>query len=154
LNIGTEDRKGTDLVRETRGLYSKSQLNFTGHIEGNNLFNGSCDVIVCEGFVGNVVLKVAEGLSESFFKRLGDDLRAANASEQAVVGRFLSRFQAEHDYAEYGAAPLLGVNGICMISHGRSDARAIKNALKVTRKLVQNRLREHILEGLEKCPDE
>ncbi len=152
LNIGTEDQKGNDLVRETRELYARSTLNFIGHIEGNNVFNGTCDVIVCEGFVGNVVLKVAEGLSEAFFRRLRDDLTAANPADQSVVGRFLARFQNEHDYAEYGAAPLLGVNGLCMISHGRSDARAIRSALRVTRRLVTDRLVQHMMEGLAASP--
>jgi glycerol-3-phosphate acyltransferase PlsX len=148
LNVGSEEGKGNELVKETLRLFSKSSLNFVGHIEGNEIFEGRTDVVVCEGFVGNVVLKAAEGLYETIAARLVEFLheteKTADATFTGKLGEWLKRVQARMDYAEYGGAPLLGVNGLCMISHGRSDARAIRNALLLAARFTRNRVLEQI----------
>jgi glycerol-3-phosphate acyltransferase PlsX len=152
LNVGSEEGKGTDLVKETMQLFAKSSLNFTGHVEGNEIFEGRPDVVVCEGFVGNVVLKAAEGLYETIAGRLSDfkseTERTADPGFSTKLGEWLRRFQSRLDYAEYGGAPLLGVNGLCMISHGRSDARAIRNALLLAARFTRNRVLEQISQRL------
>jgi glycerol-3-phosphate acyltransferase PlsX len=130
LNVGSEEGKGTDLEKETAALFSNSQVNFIGNIEGNDIFNGRADVIVCDGFVGNVVLKTAEGLYEVLSDRLKGLFSALEgAPGTGGVSDAVRTFRRNMDYAEQGGAPLLGINGIVMISHGRSDARAIRNAL-------------------------
>ncbi len=132
MNIGSEEGKGTELVRETAALFQGSNLNFIGNIEGNDVFPGRCDVIVCEGFVGNVVLKTAEGLSEMVeakLKSLVATVASGDPSRAGQLGELLKKFQGDMDYAEHGGAPLLGLNALVLISHGRSDARAIRNAL-------------------------
>lgn len=148
LNVGSEEGKGNDLVKETVQLFSKSTLNFVGHVEGNEIFEGQTDVVVCEGFVGNVVLKASEGLYETIAGRLVEFLHETEKTSDAqFTGRladWLRRFKAKMDYAEYGGAPLLGVNGLCMISHGRSDARAIRNALLLAARFTRTRVLEQI----------
>jgi glycerol-3-phosphate acyltransferase PlsX len=148
LNVGSEEGKGNELVKETMQLFAKSNLNFTGHIEGNEIFEGRTDVVVCEGFVGNVVLKASEGLYETIAGRLNEfrheTEKTADPSFSVKLGEWLRRFQSRLDYAEYGGAPLLGVNGLCMISHGRSDARAIRNALLLAARFTRNRVLEQI----------
>jgi len=151
LNVGSEEAKGTELVRETKKLFDGSKLNFVGHIEGNQLVDGAADVVVCEGFVGNVVLKVAEGLYETFTSALKSTLAETRELEPGLVrvlGDFQGRFKKRMDYAEYGGAPLLGVNGLCLISHGRSDPRAIRNALLLAARFTRNRVLEQIYEEL------
>lgn len=135
LNIGSEEGKGTDLLRETAALFAqdRSDLRFIGNIEGTDVFTGHCDVIVCEGFVGNVVLKTSEGLYEVIAAKLKDiaqgmGLGASGGSVDVLTGLF-QRFKKNMDWAEYGGAPLLGLNGLVLISHGRSDYRAISNAI-------------------------
>jgi phosphate acyltransferase len=148
LNVGSEEGKGNELVKETQQLFSKSTLNFTGHIEGNEIFEGRTDVVVCEGFVGNVVLKASEGLYEVIAGRLTEFLHETSKTSDpqftTKLGDWLQRFKTRMDYAEYGGAPLLGVNGLCLISHGRSDARAIKNALLLAAKFTRNRVLHQI----------
>lgn len=151
LNVGSEEAKGNELVRETKKLFDGSGLNFIGHIEGNQLVDGAADVVVCEGFVGNVVLKVAEGLYESFSGALKTTLAETKEQDPGllkVLGDFLARFRQRMDYAEYGGAPLLGVNGLCLISHGRSDARAIRNAILLAARFTRQRVLEGITEEL------
>lgn len=132
LNIGEEEGKGTGLVKETSRLFAQGGVNYIGNVEGNDVFSGRCDVIVCEGFVGNVVLKTAEGLFEAIASRikgfLGELASSGSASGGGSDALFKS-FGARLDWAEHGGAPLLGVNGLVLISHGRSDERAIYNAL-------------------------
>lgn len=134
LNIGSEEGKGTELVRETAALFQKApDLNYIGHVEGNDVFTGRCDVVVCEGFVGNVVLKTAEGVFEAITGRVkaifAESAGAADAGASAGIGAIFSRLKEKMDWAETGGAPLLGLDGLVLISHGRSDARAIKNAI-------------------------
>lgn len=130
LNIGSEEGKGTSLVRETGELFGGGKLNYVGHIEGNDVFTGHCDVIVCEGFVGNVVLKVSEGLYEAITDRFRElALEVGPQGGEQAIGTVFESLKGRMDWAEYGGAPLLGVNGLVLISHGRAHARAICNAL-------------------------
>lgn len=142
LNIGEEDSKGTGFEKEAHKLMSEKVKNFIGNIEANEVYTGKCDCIICDGFVGNVVLKVSEGLMEASGKLIK---REVKKDPLAMIGAFLMKGRLKHvkklvDYSEYGGAPLLGVNGIVMISHGRSSAKAIKNAIKATMREVEHSL--------------
>ncbi|MFH0947049.1 MAG: phosphate acyltransferase PlsX [Planctomycetota bacterium] len=153
LSIGEEDAKGGPLIQKTRELFHQSDLNFVGNIEGQDLFSGRCDVIVCEGFVGNVVLKVSEGLG-SFMARLMESgvRQHANDAEGGVWKKVGKELFAKTDYAEYGGAPLLGTDGLIVICHGRSGRRAIANALRVSKQFLLAGVNEKIVEGLAKGP--
>jgi glycerol-3-phosphate acyltransferase PlsX len=131
LSIGEEETKGNDLTRDAHRLLKAAPINFIGNVEGREIYSGSADVIVCDGFTGNVVLKTSEGLVETVETLLGDELRGTFSSQ---VGYLLSRrafrrFRRRVDYSEYGGAPLLGVAGLAIIGHGRSSAKAIRNAI-------------------------
>jgi len=131
LSIGEEPSKGNELTKETFKLLKKIDINFIGNIESKDVFMGEADVVVCDGFVGNVFLKTSEGIAEVFMKMLR---REIGRSSLGKVGYLLMKpairgFKTEIDYAEYGGAPLLGINGSCFISHGRSTAKAIKSAV-------------------------
>ncbi len=150
LNIGEEEGKGTDFMKETHALFEKSRVNFIGNVEGKDLFSGKCDIIVCDGFVGNVALKVAESLAEAmqvFLKRhlMSNPLGLLGA---LLLKTSFTRFKKEMDYSEYGGAPLLGVNGVVIIGHGRSNARAIKNAIRVSKEEVERKFNEKIVEAV------
>ncbi|MBI3753776.1 MAG: phosphate acyltransferase PlsX [Deltaproteobacteria bacterium] len=155
LSNGEEEGKGNDLTRETHEILKDSSfhyLNYLGYVEGRDIFSGDVDVVVCDGFVGNVVLKVTEGTAEALVSMLKKEIMA---SLPAKLGALLARGALEKvkkkvDYAEYGGAPLLGIDGIGIISHGASDARAIKNAVKVASECARNKLNRHLLEELEK----
>jgi len=152
LNVGSEETKGTDFAKESYKLLQESGLNFIGNVEGRDIFTGDTDVIVCDGFVGNVVLKVSESLAEAVKTLLKAEL---TKSKLTKLGAFLSRsaFKAlakETDYSEYGGAPLLGLNGRCFISHGSSNAKAIKNAIKVAIDFMSHHINDHIVEGIER----
>jgi glycerol-3-phosphate acyltransferase PlsX len=150
LNIGEEEGKGTDFFKEAHELFQKSHLKFIGNVEGKDLYSGKSDIIVCDGFVGNVALKVSESLAESlqiFLKR------HIKSSMWGILGYLLMRgsfkaFKKEIDYSEYGGAPLLGVNGVVIIGHGRSNANAVKNAIQVAQEEVERKFNEKILEAL------
>jgi len=152
LNIGEEETKGTDFVKETHSLLSQSRLNFLGNVEGRDIFTGDCDVIVCDGFVGNVVLKVSESVAFTIVEFLKRELK------QSVLARFsvlLARsafqsFKKKVDYAEYGGAPLLGVKGPVIIGHGSSNRKAIKNAIRVAWEFQEKLVNKHITEEIEK----
>lgn len=152
LNIGEEDAKGNDLAKETYTLLSNSNLHFIGNIEGREIFDNKADIVICEGFVGNVLLKFAEGLSMSLLSTIKTE---AMKGFWTRLGLFLCRpafepLRAKLDFTEYGGVPLLGVNGICIICHGRSDSKAIKNAIKVAITLSKNKINEHIISEVEK----
>jgi len=152
LNVGAEETKGTDFVKQSRSLLKESGLNFIGNVEGRDIFTGKTDVIVCDGFVGNVVLKVSESLADAIKTLLKNELTKSKITK---FGAFLSKsaFKAlakETDYSEYGGAPLLGLNGRCFISHGRSSAKAIKNAIRVAAEFMSHRINEHITEGIKR----
>lgn len=138
ISNGEEDCKGNELTKETFKLLKSSGLNFMGNIEGKDLFSGQVDVVVCDGFIGNIVLKTSEGLAETIFKMLKSEI---TKSFFAKIGYLLMKpafrnFKKNTDYDEYGGAPLLGINGTCIISHGRSSPKAIKNAIKVANQLA------------------
>lgn len=150
LSIGTEDHKGNELTREALGLLRKLPVNFMGNVEGRDLYNGRLDVIVCDGFIGNVALKISEGMVEAIASLLKEALASTFSSKVGYVlsRRALRRFKKRVDYSEYGGAPLLGVKGVCMIAHGGSNANAIKNAIRVAAEFVQGRVNEKIEQEL------
>jgi glycerol-3-phosphate acyltransferase PlsX len=129
MNIGSEEGKGTSLLQETSELLSKvKHIDFVGNVEGNDVFTGQCHVIVAEGFTGNVILKTAEGLHEMVAHRLADLGKIIVASGREASAAY-QRFQHVLDYSEHGGAPLLGINGLVLIAHGRSGPKAIRNAI-------------------------
>ncbi|HEY4839602.1 MAG TPA: phosphate acyltransferase PlsX [Candidatus Acidoferrales bacterium] len=150
LSIGEEESKGNELVRETFARLKKTPLNFVGNVEGKEIFAGDVDVIVCDGFIGNVALKISEGVAQ----HIGGMLKKAlNSTLSAQVGAMFSRsafqeFKRQIDYSEYGGAPLLGVRGVTVIGHGRSNANAVKNAIRVATELVRSKVGEKIEEEL------
>lgn len=150
LTIGEEGGKGNLLVKETYGLLKNSSLNFIGNVEGRDVFQGDVDVIVCDGFVGNICLKVSEGLAEAAMQMLRNEILK---SLPAKIGYLLARpafraFKKRVDYAEYGGAPLLGINGTGIVCHGKSNAQAIKNAIFEAAKMVKNNVNNDILTSL------
>lgn len=151
LSIGEEESKGNELTREAfKELEEERSLNFIGNVEGREVFSGAADIIVCDGFTGNIALKISESAAEFFIVSLKEEL------EKGLVGKLgalltrgaFRRFKKRVDYTEYGGAPLLGVGGMCIISHGRSTAKAIKNAIRVAAECVENKVIEHIRKGI------
>ncbi len=150
LNIGEEESKGTELLKETYRLLRDSGLNFIGNIEGRDFFSGKVDCIVCDGFVGNVTLKLTESILEMMITLISKEIKK---NLLAQVGAILCKpafdsIRKETNYEDAGGAPLLGVNGVVIISHGISSARAIQNAIRVGRDAVAKRINEHIIEGI------
>src|SRR6266581_5142934 len=154
LSIGEEDHKGNDLTREAFALLKQLRLNFLGNVEGRDLYNGRADVIVCDGFIGNVALKISEGLVEAVSALLKDALSSTFSSKVGYVlsRRALRHFKKRMDYSEYGGAPLLGVKGACIICHGRSNPNAIKNAVRVAAEFAEGRINEKIERELAQAP--
>ena len=151
LSIGEEELKGNDLVRLTAEGLRKIPFNFIGNVEGRDLFSGKVDVIVCDGFVGNICLKLSEGLADAIGAMLKEELSLGFGSR---IGYLLMKpafrnFQKKVDYAEYGGIPLLGVNGVVVIGHGASGPRAVMNAIRVAKEAIRNRINDHVLEGLQ-----
>jgi glycerol-3-phosphate acyltransferase PlsX len=150
LSIGEEVGKGNTLVKETYARLAASSLNFVGNVEGRDVFQGNVDVIVCDGFVGNICLKLSEGLASAAMRMLKDEIMKSTI---AKIGYLLARpafraFAKRVDYAEYGGAPLLGINGVGIIGHGKSSACAIKNAILEAAKMVEMQVTEKIAVGL------
>lgn len=148
LSIGEEGGKGNILVKKSHELFQQSSLNYIGNVEGRDTFQGDVDVMVCDGFVGNVCLKLSEGLAEAVMGMLGEEIAK---SLKAKLGYLLARdafvsFKKRVDYAEYGGAPLLGIRGNAIICHGRSNAVAIKNAIRVAAEMARNKVNDRILE--------
>ena len=146
LSVGEEEGKGNDLTREAFQLLKALPLYFIGNVEGRDIYNGQCDVIVCDGFVGNVALKTSEGLLKLVREMLRDSLRS---TVTAQVGALLSRkafnaFKRRLDPSEYGGAPLLGVRGVCIIGHGSSDERAIMNGVRVAAEFAKAGVNEQV----------
>ncbi len=141
LSVGEENAKGTMLVKQAHEqMQACEAINFVGNVEGRDLFRGSCDVVICDGFVGNITLKLAEGLSEGLMKTIVKEIALASPELAAKFDPVVKRVWANHDYAEYGGAPLLGVDGVCIICHGRSDHVAIRNAVRVAAEYVERDL--------------
>ena len=153
LNIGEEETKGNEQVKETyQILKNMTTINFTGNAEGRDIPTGKFDVIVCDGFVGNVVLKFAEGLAHTIFKVIKESIDAGGVPVKLaalLLAPVLTNLSKRLDASEYGGAPLLGVNGYCIISHGSSDAKAICNAIRVANEFVSGNVSEHIKTALE-----
>ncbi|MFH1045375.1 MAG: phosphate acyltransferase PlsX [Candidatus Omnitrophota bacterium] len=150
LSIGQEASKGTDFTKKAFSLLSQSRVNFIGNVEGPDIFNGRCDVIVCDGFVGNIVLKVSESLAENLAALLKRELGESFITR---IGALFSKsallaMKREMDYTEYGGAPLLGIDGNCVICHGRSTGKAIKNALKVSAEFVTYQVNQSIIDSI------
>lgn len=150
LNIGSEESKGNDLTQKAYALLKDAPLNFIGNVEGRDIPYGRADVVVCEGFVGNVLLKTMEGLAGALFDLIKEKI-TANLTRKLgamAVKPGLKEIARQMDYAEYGGAPLLGVNGISVVCHGSSKAKAVMNAVRVAQECVQVRLIEQIQKGL------
>lgn len=149
MNVGEEDAKGNDLVKKTRQfLKSDPSLNFVGNLEGRDIFEGKCDVVICEGFLGNVVLKLTEGLVDMIFTALAHEVRNRNKLMALWFKSVAKTIFKKYDYHEYGGALLLGVNGVSVICHGSSKARTIKNAILASKKFAAKRINEKIVERL------
>jgi phosphate acyltransferase len=150
LSIGEEDAKGTSMVKEARRLMrDEPQINFVGNVEGRDLFRGVLDVVVCDGFVGNIMLKFTEGIAEGLFQTILAELSEFAPDLLDQFKPVMKKIYGRHDWQEYGGAPLLGVGGYCLICHGRSEARAIKNAIRVGKQLVQSGVNPKIVEEIE-----
>lgn len=145
VSIGEEEAKGNHLVREARNLIKNdSSLHFIGNVEGRDLFSGIGNVFICDGFVGNVILKLTEGLAEGLFKTIFREIGQEDAHLAQQWQPIVERIWARHDFAEYGGAPLLGINTVAIICHGRSDQRAIGNAIRVARDFLTKDLNAQI----------
>lgn len=142
LNVGTEETKGNELTKAAYGLLSNGPINFVGNVEARDLMQGNCDVLVCDGFVGNILLKTMEGTASGILSALKTEFTKSLWSKlaAAVLKPGLSAFKKKLDYTEYGGAPLLGIDGVLIKSHGSSDANAIKNAVRQARTALQNEL--------------
>jgi glycerol-3-phosphate acyltransferase PlsX len=146
LSIGEEEHKGNELTRAVTPLLKSLPIHFIGNVEGRDIYTGDIDVVVCDGFIGNVALKVSEGLVDMISKMLRESLEETITRK---IGYVLARtafqdFKKRVDYSEYGGAPLLGVKGVCIIAHGRSNANAIKNAIRVAKEFAGGRANERI----------
>ena len=150
LSIGEEEMKGNELTREAYNRLKQLPINFVGNVEGRDVFAGNVDVIVCDGFIGNVALKISEGVAQLIITMLKNALQSTLSAQ---VGSLLSRrafrdFKKKIDYSEYGGAPLLGVRGVAVISHGSSNANAMKNAIRVAAGLARAKTNEKIEQEL------
>jgi phosphate acyltransferase len=146
LSIGEEDSKGNELTKESFKGLRHAPINFIGNVEGRDIFKGDVDVIVCDGFTGNVALKLSEGLFETFIEMLGQELhRTLSAKVGAILAKDAFRaFKRRLDYSEFGGAPLLGIKGITIVCHGRSNANAIKNAIRVASEFCKHNVNDAI----------
>ena len=150
MSIGEEDAKGNEVVKKARHMIkSDPNLNFVGNIEGRDIFKGACDVAICDGFVGNVVLKLAEGLVEGLFKAIKHELTQESLTLVMKFKPVMMKIYEKYDYNEYGGALLLGVNGTSVICHGSSKARTIKNAIMAARKFCNKHVNDQIVQYLE-----
>jgi phosphate acyltransferase len=151
LSIGEEDGKGNEVTKEAFKRLKASSLNFVGNVEGREVYSGSADVVVCDGFIGNVALKISEGVAETIKKLLIKEISGSFFGRLAypLIAGPLQNLKRKIDYAEFGGAPLLGVNGITMICHGRSSAKAIKNAIRRAKGMAEGRVHELIQRDIE-----
>lgn len=154
MNIGSEEGKGNELVRETHSLLSQSspRYNYVGNVEGRGLYQGEADVLVCEGFVGNVILKVSEGFAEFMLRKLAQDVTQQLKDERHLAKQAFEDIGRRYSYHESGGAPLLGVDGICMICHGSSNSRSIFNALRGAVAFKNRQINSQIVASLAEIP--
>ncbi len=150
LSIGEEDIKGNEMTKEAFKLIEKTDVKFIRNIEGKDIFTGKADVIVCDGFTGNITLKVSEGLAEAILKMLKKEVSSISAGKigYLLIKPAIRNFKKRTDYDEYGGAPLLGINGTSIISHGRSSAKAIKNAVTVASSFSEKKVHEAIAKAI------
>ncbi len=150
LSIGEEATKGNGLTKDAHRLLKASALPFIGNVEARNIYSGDADVIVCDGFTGNVALKTSEGLVEMIEGLLGEELSSTLTMRMGslLARRALRRFRRRVDYSEYGGAPLLGVNGMVIVGHGRSSAKAVRNAVAMAYRFAANRLIERVEQNI------
>lgn len=150
LNIGEEETKGNELTLSAYSLLKESGVNFIGNVEGRDIFSGVADVVVCDGFVGNVVLKTGEGLATALFNTIREEISKSVLAKlgATLIIPLLKELKRKMDYAEYGGAPLLGVNGITIIAHGSSNSTAIKNAIQLAKNLAEKDIVTAIREGV------
>ena len=147
LSVGEEIAKGTGVVQQANELLSADpDIEFIGNIEGRDLFEGICDIAVCDGFVGNIILKLFEGLSRGIFATVTKEILEEDPSLKAPFDSVVSKVWKRHDYTEFGGAPLLGIRGVSMVCHGSSDARAIRNAIRAARSFVAHQLNDLLAE--------
>jgi len=142
LSVGEEEGKGNELTREAHQLLKTAPVHFVGNVEGRHVYAGDADVIVCDGFTGNVTLKISEGLVETVEALLHEELQSTFGAQ---IGYLLSaqafrRFRKRVDYSEYGGVPLLGVDGLCIVGHGRSSPKAVRNAVAMAARAVREDL--------------
>ncbi|MEW6109379.1 MAG: phosphate acyltransferase PlsX [Nitrospirota bacterium] len=151
LSIGEEDTKGNELTKDAFKLIKESRLNFIGNIEGKDIFTGKADVVVCDGFTGNIALKISEGLAETILKMLKREISNVSTGRLGylMMKPAIRNFKKRTDYDEYGGAPLLGINGTSIISHGRSSSKAIKNAIRVAADYAGKKVYEAISVDIE-----
>lgn len=149
MNIGSEEGKGTDLIRGVKDLLKLTpNMNYIGYIEGRDLFEGIADVVVTDGFVGNTMLKMAEGLAKSLFKAIGTEIFNVAPEIGMQLEPVMKEIYRKNDYHEYGGAPLLGVNGVCVIAHGSSEARTIRAAIRNCKNFVDADINDAIINRL------
>ncbi len=155
LSNGEEESKGNELIRETHAILKESSIGYFGPVEGRDIFNGKVDVVICDGFVGNAALKICEGLAEALAAMIRQELEN---DWRAKIGYLLARqavnkIKKKLDYSEYGGAPLLGVNGVVIIGHGRSSAKAVKNAVRLANDFSEGNLPKLLVRNLEDFQD-
>ena len=153
MSIGGEEGKGNALTRETHKLMKEDgSMNYVGYVEGRDLFANKADVVATEGFTGNVVIKLAEGLSAGLFKTIAKEIFEIDPKLAEQFEPVIKRIYARHDYHEFGGAPLLGANGVCLICHGSSEARTITSSVKAARNYLKHGVNEGIIEALRELP--
>lgn len=151
VSTGEEDSKGNELTKEAFKLLKESDINFVGNVDGKDIFTGEYDVLICDGFTGNIILKTSEGLADAIIKMLKREVAKLTTSRigYLLIKPALKNFKKKTDYDEYGGAPLLGINGTCIISHGRSTSKAIRNAIKVAAEFAEKKLYDKITSEIE-----
>ena len=154
LSNGQEESKGNDLTRKTHAILKTLSLNYLGYVEGTDLYNGAADVVVTDGFVGNVALKVSEGVAEVMIALLKEQVAGSAKAKMGylLLSDVFKALTKTGDYSEYGGVPLVGVDGICIICHGKSNEQAIKNAILQAKNFVGKDLNEHIKDAMQNHP--
>ena len=152
LSIGEEGGKGNEQVRSAHDLFRDSRLNFIGNVEGRDIFSGQVQIVVCDGFVGNVVLKLSEGLAEGMVKMLKEEMLGSLTSKAGLLfnRRTFKKFMQRVDYAEYGGAPILGIKGVGIVCHGGSSVKAIKNAVKMAHDFAKEKIQAKLSQQIDK----
>jgi len=151
LSNGEEESKGNELIRETNAILRKTSIGYVGPVEGRDIFNGRADVVVCDGFVGNAALKICEGLAEAIGAMIKEEVKGSLMAKLAylLARGAVNDIKKKLDYSEYGGAPLLGVDGVVIIGHGRSSAKAVKNAIRLAHEYAQIGLPKLLVQSLE-----